>query len=149
LDAVTYPQNAVKEAIDAHCVPLKIDNGDTATAPILQKYRHIWTPDLHILEADGNELYRWNGYLPPFEFAPQLLAAVAQAHLRLKRFDSAIDMYEDVLKRFATSLVAPEAQYFLAVSKYRKTHESSELMRGWHELEKTFPASEWTVKQNF
>jgi tetratricopeptide (TPR) repeat protein len=149
LDAVTYPQTAVSDAIAAHCVPLQIDNTQPGAETLLQKYRHIWTPDLRILEADGNELYRWGGYLPPFEFAPQFLAAVAQAHLRLKQFDPAIDIYEDVLKRFPTSFAAAEAHYFLAVSKYRKTHESNELLRGWHELEKTFPGSEWTVKQNF
>jgi len=149
LDAVTYPQSAVSDAISAHCVPLQIDNSQPAAEPLLQKYRHIWTPDLRILEANGNELYRWNGYLPPFEFAPQLLVAVAQAHLRLKQFDAASEIYEDVLKRFPTSLAAPEALYFSGISKYRKTHESNELLRGWHELEKSFPASEWTVKQNF
>jgi TolA-binding protein len=149
MDAVTYPQTAVSDAINAHCVPLQIDNTQPTAEPLLQKYRHIWTPDLRILEADGTELYRWNGYLPPFEFAPQLLVAVAHAHLRLKQFDPAIEIYEDVVKRFPTSLFAPEALYFLGTSKYRKTHESTELLRGWHELEKSFPASEWTVKQNF
>lgn len=149
MGAVTYPQTAVSDAIEARCVPLQLNVTDPAAEPMLQKYRHIWTPDLRILEPDGNELYRWNGYLPPFEFAPQFLAAVAQAHLRLKQFDAAIDIYEDVRKRFPTSLAAPEAQYFLSVSKYRKTHESGELLRGWHELEKTYPTSEWTVKQNF
>src|SRR5712692_1558662 len=149
MDTVTYPQNAVGEAIDAFCVPLKLNITDPAAEPILQQYRHVWTPDLRILEASGSELYRWNGYLPPFEFAPQLLSAVAQANFRLKDFDKAIDIYTDVLARFPTSLAAPEALYYLACSKYRKTHESNELLRGWHELEKTYPNSEWTVKQNF
>ena len=146
---MTYPQSAVSEAILNHCVPLQIDNTQPANEPLLQKFRHVWTPDLRILEADGYELYRWNGYLPPFEFAPQLLVAVAHAHLRLKQFEPAIAILDDVLKRFPTSLVAPEALYFSGVARYRKTHESSELLRGWHELEKSFPASEWTVKQNF
>ncbi len=149
MGAVTYPQSTVSEAINAHCIPIQIDVTDSAAEPMLQKFRHIWTPDLRVLEADGNELYRWNGYLPPFEFAPQFLAAVAHAHLRRKQFDAAIEIYEDVLKRFPTSLAAPEAQYFLSVSNYRKTHEANELLRGWHELEKTYPSSEWTVKQNF
>jgi TolA-binding protein len=102
-----------------------------------------------VLEPDGNELYRWNGYLPPFEFAARLLAAVAHARFRLKDFDAAIELYTAVVTRFPTSLAAPEAQYYLATSEYRKSHEPSDLLHGWHELEKTYPNSEWTVKQNF
>lgn len=146
---MTYPQTAVVEAIEAFCIPLKFDVTDPAAEPILQRYRQVWTPDLRILEPTGNEVYRWNGYLPPFEFAPQLLSAVAQANFRLKRFDQAIDIYTDVLSRFPTSLAAPEAQYFLACARYRKSHESGDLLKGWYELEKTYPNSEWTVKQNF
>ena len=146
---MTYPQSAVGEAIERYCIPLQFDNTTAAAEPVIEKYRHIWTPDLRILEPDGNELYRWNGYLPPFEFAPQFLAAVAHANFRLKRFDEAIALYEDVLTRFPTAFVAPEAQYFLSTSKYRKSHEASDLLHGWHDLEKTYPASEWTVKQNF
>ena len=146
---MTYPQAVVTEIVAEHCVPLQVNNTDPAAEGLLRRFRHIWTPDLRLLEADGNELYRWNGYLPPFEFAPQLLAGLGQARLRLKAFDRAIVHYDDVRQRFPTSYAASEAEYFLAVSRYRKTGESSELLRGWHELEKTFPASEWTVKQNF
>ena len=32
---------------------------------------------------------------------------------------------------------------------YRASHNASDLLHGWHELEKSHPESEWTVKQNF
>ncbi|HXP92531.1 MAG TPA: hypothetical protein VN905_03615 [Candidatus Binatia bacterium] len=146
---MTYPQTAVSEAVEQYCVPLQIDNTEASAEALLEKYRHIWTPDLRILESDGNELYRWNGYLPPFEFAPQFLSAVAHANFRLKRFNEAIALYEDVMSRFPTALAAPEALYFLGCSRYRKSHEAGDLLKAWHELEKTYPTSEWTVKQNF
>ncbi len=146
---MTYPQTTVSEAVEKYCVPLQIDNTEASAEPLTDKYRHTWTPDLRVLESDGNELYRWNGYLPPFEFAPQFLSAVAHANFRLKRFDEATALYEDVMARFPTSLAAPEAQYYLACSRYRRSHESGDLLKGWHELEKTYPSSEWTVKQNF
>ncbi len=102
-----------------------------------------------MLDGDGYELYRWNGYLPPGEFAAQLLAALAHARLRLREFDAAEMLYADVLRRFPTALVAPEAQYFSGVTGYRKSGEANALLHGWHELEKTYPDSEWAVKQNF
>ena len=146
---MTYPEVPVQEAIARLTIPVQLDNTVDANQATLQRYRHVWTPDLRVLEADGTELYRWNGYLPPAEFTPQLLAAVAHARLRRKEFDRAAPLYEEVVRRFPTSLVAAEAQYFLGVSRYRASHESGDLLKAWHELEKSYPSSEWTVKQNF
>ena len=146
---MTYPEIPVQEAIGRLTIPCQLDNTVDANQPTLQRYRHVWTPDLRVLESDGNELYRWNGYLPPSEFVPQLLVAVAHARLRRKEFDGAAALYEESLHRYPTSLVAAEAEYYLGVSRYRKSHEASDLTRAWHELEKRHPNSEWTVKQDF
>ena len=146
---MSYPEVPVREAIERLTVPFQIDNTVDANQPVLDRYRHVWTPDLRVLDADGTELYRWNGYLPPFEFAAQLIAAVAHARLRRKEFDKARPLYEEVVRRFPTALVAAEAQYYAGVSAYRATHNQSDLLKAWHDLEKGYPQSEWTVKQNF
>jgi len=146
---VTYPQTFVQTIISDYCIPIQVNNTLDESKPMVAGFRHVWTPDLRVLDADGYELYRWNGYLPPAEFAAQLLAALAHARLRLRQFDAAEVLYADALKRFPTALAAPEAQYFSGVTGYRKTGESNALLHGWHELEKTYPGSEWTVKQNF
>ncbi len=146
---MTYPQPFVQEIIDRYCVPVQIDNSLESSKDLLTQFRHVWTPDLRILDADGAELYRWNGYLPPAEFAPRLLAGLAHARLRLRQFDRAALLFADALLRFPTAFAAPEAAYFRAVTAYRASGESKDLLHGWHELEKTYPSSEWTVKQNF
>ncbi|MBV8300185.1 MAG: hypothetical protein JO083_11645 [Candidatus Eremiobacteraeota bacterium] len=146
---MTYPEVPVREAIERLTIPFQLDNTVEANQPVLDRYRHVWTPDLRVLDADGTELYRWNGYLPPAEFAPQLIAAVAHARLRRKEYDKAKALYEEVLRRFPTALVAAEAQYYAGVSAYRASHSANDLLHAWHDLEKSHPESEWTVKQNF
>ncbi len=146
---MTYPEAPVREAIERLTVPFQIDNTVDANQPLLDRYRHVWTPDLRVLDVDGTELYRWNGYLPPYEFAAQLIAAVAHARLRRKEYDQAKLLYDEVLRRFPTSLVAAEAEYYTGVSAYRGSHNANDLLHAWHELEKSHPESEWTVKQNF
>ena len=54
-----------------------------------------------------------------------------------------------VLERFPTSAVAPEAQYFLAVSAYKQSHQASDLLDNWHRLQMRYPDSLWRVKQLF
>ena len=146
---MSYPQTFVQAIIDEYSAPVQIDNSLDESKPLLQRFHHVWTPDLRVLDEGGAELYRWNGYLPPAEFAAQLLVAFAHARLRLREFDLAGPLYADALKRFPTSIVAPEAQYFAAVTAYRKSGEAKDLLHGWHQLETTYPSTEWTVKQNF
>ena len=149
MDTVTYPQNFVRDIIDKHCVPVQINNSLDETKELIARYRHVWTPDLRILDDDGYELYRWNGYLPPAEFAAQLLTGLAHARLRLRQFDQSTPLFADVLLRFPTAFAAPEAQYFSAVNGYRASGDSHALLQGWHALEVRYPQSEWTEKQNF
>jgi hypothetical protein len=146
---VSYPQPFVQAIIEEFCVPVQINNTLDESKDLVTRFHHVWTPDLRILQEDGAELYRWNGFLPPAEFAAQLLAALGHARLRLRQFDRAETLYADLMRRFPTSFVGPEAQYFTGVTGYRKTGDSKALLQGWHELEKRYPRSEWTEKQNF
>ena len=146
---MTYPQAFVQDIIEAHCIPAQVNTTFDANQQIVERFRHIWTPDLYILDGAGFDLYHWNGYLPPAEFAARLLTGLGHARLRLRQFDEAANLYADVLQRFPTTFAAPEAQYFAGVTAYRKTGEANGLLHGWHELEKTYPQTEWAVKQNF
>ena len=146
---MTYPEPAVATAITENFVPLQVNTQDGSGAAIVKRFRQVWTPDLRVLAADGYELYRWNGYLPPAEFLPQLLAARAHALLRLHDEPAAVEAYAEVLRRFPTSAIAPEAQYFQAVSTYKHTHAGSDLSGSWKKLQTRYPESIWRVKQSF
>ena len=61
---------------------------------------------------------------------------------------SAAEVYRDVLERFPTSAVGPEAQYFLAVSLYKSTHQASALLNHWQQLQTRYPESVWRLKQS-
>jgi tetratricopeptide (TPR) repeat protein len=146
---VTYPQVPVVDAIVAHSIPVQIDNSKPENNTFLHRIHHIWTPDVRILYHDGFELYRFDGYLPPPEFVARTLCAFGLAYLRLKRFDQAEEVYVDVLKRFSTTYAAPEAQYYLGVTRYRRDEEGDELLNQWANLRSRYPASEYRVKQSF
>jgi Tetratricopeptide repeat len=146
---VTYPQTEVAETILAHSIPVQFDNSKKENNLFLHGIHHIWTPDIRILNHDGYELYRWDGFLPPSEFIARTLCGFALAYLRLKRFEQAEAVYVDVLKRFSTTYAAPEAQYYLGVTRYRRDPDSDELLIQWANLRSRYPASEYRVKQSF
>ncbi len=146
---MTYPQKFVQEAIASHAIPVQIDNSDAKNNHFLHSIHHIWTPDVRILSSDGYELYRWDGFLPPAEYVARLLTAFGLGYLRLKRFEKAEACYLDVLRRFSTSYAAPEAQYYLGVTRYRRDPDSDELLTQWANLRSRYPSSEYRVKQSF
>jgi hypothetical protein len=146
---VTYPQPPVIETIVASAIPVQIDNTKPENNTFLHDIHHIWTPDCRVLHYDGFELYRWEGFLPPPEFMARAQCGFAMGYLRLKRFEQAEKLYADVLTRFSTAYAAPEANYYLAVTRYRKDPESDELLNEWANLRSRYPASEFRVKQSF
>lgn len=146
---MTYPQSFVGEIIEREGVPVQVDNSQDANKTLLDAMHHVWTPDMRVLAADGAELYRWDGFLPPAEYAPRALAAFAQANLRTRTYAKAEQLYVELLRRFPTSLAAPEAQYYLGVTRYRADPESNELLHQWSILRSKYPQSEYRVKQSF
>lgn len=149
MGTVTYREPAVVETVNSLFVPVQLNVKEDSSRPIVERYRHVWTPDIRVLGADGFDYCHWNGYLPPFEFVPRLLVGQAQARLRSRDFAGAADVYEDVLRRFPTSEAAPEAQYFLAAAKYEASQNPTELHAGWHRLQTRYPDSPWRVRQSF
>lgn len=147
MERVTYPEPAVAGTINDSYIPLQINTKEESAKPVVERFRQVWTPDLRILDADGFEYYRWNGYLPPFEFLPQLLVAEAHARLRQKNVQAAAELYNDVVERFPTSPIAPEAAYYAAVANYRASKDSADLMKGWEKLRSRYPGSDWRLKQ--
>ncbi|TAK30634.1 MAG: hypothetical protein EPO21_19000 [Chloroflexota bacterium] len=146
---MTYPEPAVADLVNEHFVPVQVNVKEDSAKSLIERYHQIWTPDLRVLGADGYEFYHWNGYLPPFEYAAQLLVAEGQTYLRLHEFGKAQELYEEILSRFPTSAFAPEAQYFLAVAKYETSHQGTDLLSGWHRVQTRYPESIWRVKQSF
>jgi TolA-binding protein len=146
---VTYPHNAVRDMVLEYAIPVQINNTDAANQKLLHDIHHIWTPDIRILNHDGDELYRFDGFLPPAEYAGRFLCGIAMAYLRSKRFDQAEAVYVRLLRDYSTSLAAPEAQYYLGVTRYRRDPDSDELATQWAELRSRYPNSEYRVKQSF
>ncbi|GEM_PF-234450 len=146
---MTYLEPAVAETVTQRFVPVQVNVTEPAARPLIERFRTVWTPDLRVLAPDGFELVRWQGYLPPFEFLPQLLVAQAQALLRSHDEAGAAAVYEEVLRRFPTSFVAPEAQYYLAVARYKTSHRAEDLQGGWRLLQVRYPRSVWRLKQSF
>jgi len=105
-----------------------------------------WTPTLLVLDASGREHHRSVGYLAPEEFIAQMDLGRAKLDFARDALAPAIDEFAGVLESCPECAAAPEARYYLGVSRYKQTHDLRELKRIWEVLSRDFPQSEWTRK---
>ena len=78
-----------------------------------------WTPTLLILDPEGTQRHRFEGYLPADEFLAQLHIGLAHAAFSRKQWDEAERRYRQVVEQFPTTEAAPEALYWSGVAKYK------------------------------
>ena len=131
-------------------MPVQIDTTNEANASLVERFRQIWTPDLRVLDPDGFEYDAWQGYWPPAEFTARLLLGRARGLARQHREQDAETLYEEILRRFPRSYVAPEAAYWRAVCRYRRTHDPDDLLHGWSRtLHTRYPDSQWRTAQSW
>ena len=99
-----------------------------------------------ILDSNGNERFRIDGYLPREEFRAQLELGLARIAFMSKRFADAERLYASVLDRFPNTHAAPEALYWKGVSHYKATNDHTVLGELPDQFREKYPNSIWALK---
>jgi hypothetical protein len=111
-----------------------------------KRFDAIWTPSVLVLDSDGRERYRIEGYLPRDEFRARLEIALARLAALKKDWSTAEKRYGAVAEQYGTTSVAPEALYWRDVAKYSQSHDAAPLRSVAGELKQRYPDSEWATK---
>ena len=110
------------------------------------RFDAVWTPTVLIMDADGNERWRIEGYLPKEEFRAQLEMGLARVSFMQKQWAEAERRYTDVLERYPNSTSAPEALYWKGVSHYKATNDHTVLGELPGQFKEKYPESVWALK---
>lgn len=110
------------------------------------RFEAVWTPTIIVLDENGKERYRIEGYLPKDDFAAQLLMGLARVDVMNKKWADAEKLYQQVLDKYPNASIAPGAVYWLGVSKYQRTHNAQELGTVVTELKQKYPESPWNKR---
>jgi tetratricopeptide (TPR) repeat protein len=144
---VTYPNEKVASYISAHFIPVKLnikESGDLAG-----KFQANWTPTILCVDQEGMPRHRLIGFLPPDDYLAELVLARGRWFFDQGRYDDAATIFGELVKQFSNSPQAPEAQYWLGVSRYKKSGNRDDLIKAWEELGKRYPGSYWARKVPF
>jgi TolA-binding protein len=110
------------------------------------RFDALWTPTVLILDANGEERVRIEGYLPKEEFRAQLEMALARVAFMGKRWAEAERRYAEVLERYPDSKAAPEALYWKGVSHYKATNDHTVLGELPGQFKERYRDSLWALK---
>jgi hypothetical protein len=110
------------------------------------RFDALWTPTVLILDSDGKERWRIEGYLPKEEFRAQLELGLARVAFTHKQWAEAERRYAEVLERYPDSKSAPEALYWKGVSHYKATNDHTVLGEMPGQFKEKYPESVWALK---
>jgi hypothetical protein len=99
-----------------------------------------------LLDSDGKERIRLEGYLPNNDFIGALMNGLGRLAFVRKKYSDAERWYRDVITRFGSTHFAAEAMYWQAVSQYSASHDHSVLSKVAEELRNAYPSSVWASK---
>jgi len=99
-----------------------------------------------ILDPNGKERHRIDGYLPNEEFRAQLELGLARVAFMSKDFVDAERRYAAVLERYGPTKSAAEALYWKVVSNYQANHDHTVLGELPEMYRQRYPESIWALK---
>jgi thioredoxin-like negative regulator of GroEL len=120
-----YPEPRVATFINNNFIPVRLHVKKHPEA--MQRFSVDWTPTVLIVDNDGKELYRLEGYLPPDDFLGQLQLGFGHAQFTHKNFADAERQFRDVTEKLPGTDAAAEAMYWAGVSRYKATNDAGAL----------------------
>jgi len=110
------------------------------------RFDALWTPTVLVLDSDGVERLRIEGYLPKEEFRAHLELGLARIAFMRKQWADAERRYAEVVEHYPDSKAAPEAIYWRGVSHYKATNDHTVLGEVAEQFKQKYQDSVWALK---
>ena len=143
-----YPDERVVRLVTFEFVPIRIhvrDAGDVYSR-VSQQLNVQWTPTVLILDEDAIERHRVEGFLPVDDFLAQLKLGLARIAFQRGAFDEAERRFRQVVDEHPQSDPAPEALYWIGVSRYKGQGDASALAETARAFSTRYTDSAWAKK---
>lgn len=140
---MTYPDPAVRQALAARFVALRLDHRD----PHVRELNVVWLPTLFVADARGVIHYRNVNSIPPELLLDVLDLGEAHARLRQAAYDVAEGLLRAALDRRDDGPLTPELLYWSGIARYfAGDHDDAARDDAWRHLRDRYPDSVWTYR---
>ena len=139
-----YPDERVVSFVTRNFVPAKAHV--QSQRDVFDRFGAIWTPTQLVLDAQGTERHRVEGFLPVEDFLAQLELGLGKLALDGKNYIEAEHRFRSICEDHPMAGAAPEACYWAGVSAYKATNAPDPLRETAGLLSRRYPESEWARK---
>ena len=111
-----------------------------------QRFNAQWTPTVLVVDANGTERHRMEGFLPADDFLAQLKLGLAHSAFAGGRFAEAEPLFKDIAEQHPHTEAAPEALYWTGVSRYKAANDAGALTATARAFSERYQDSSWAKK---
>jgi hypothetical protein len=143
-----YPDERVARFIQENFLPVRVhvQNQPEDFRRLGQRYNAPWTPALLILDPEGTERHRIEGFLPAEDLLAQLTLGLGHSAFARQQWEEAERRFVEVVDRFPNTEAAPEALYWKGVARYKRTSDAGALAETGREFTRRYQGSSWAKK---
>lgn len=143
-----YSDPSVAEFVTRQFVPVRVHVKEQAEAfkRLGERFNAQWTPTVLIVDPDGQERHRIEGFLPADDFVAQLTLGLAHAEFARGRFAEAEPIFQRVADTHPKTESAPEALYWAGVSRYKATNDAGALVDTARAFSQRYTDTSWAKK---
>jgi TolA-binding protein len=111
-----------------------------------ERYGALWTPTTLVLDENGVEQHRIEGFLPVDDFLAQLELGLAHSAFKHEKWDEAERRFREIVERYPSSDAAPEAQYWAGVARYKGSGKPEALGDTARAFQERYQNTSWAKK---
>jgi hypothetical protein len=143
-----YPDERVDRFVRDNFIPARVHVKDQPDdfRRLGQRYNAQWTPTLLVIDPDGTERHRVEGFLPVEDLLAQLTLGLGHSAFARGQWEEAEKRFREDVDRFPGTEAAPEALYWAGVSRYKAKGDASALGQTAHEFSRRYQDSSWAKK---
>jgi len=143
-----WPDERVARFVNAQFIAARVHPRDTPDA--FKKYGELynaqWTPIVLLLDPDGVEHSRIEGFLPADDFLAQLMLGWARLAFDAGQWAEAERRYREIVDGFPNTDAAAEALYWAGVAPYKATGDPASLKATGRAFKERYKDTPWAKK---
>ena len=146
LEATTYLDERVAATLNDRFVPVMYNGWqqDENFESLNGRTIYAFSPLLVTRAADGTELRRTTGYLPPEDMLLELELGLSLNALHQHDWENAYQILDEAVQRYASAKNLPEALWWRGIAAYRRSGKSLlEIAAAWAPLVREHAGTVW------
>jgi hypothetical protein len=143
-----YPDERLARFIMEKLIPVRLHVRDQAAdfQKFGERYEAQWTPTILLLDPDGTERHRVEGFVDATALLAQLELGLGKSAFKRQDWKTAEEHYRAVAQRYGTTDAAPEALYWSGVARYKATGDAAALADTARAFSERYQDSPWATK---